>query len=336
MNEVFLKAISIYVPDRVLDNIQLEREFPEWSVEKISEKTGIDRRFIAADDETSGDMAFHACEKLFSEHNLNRTEVDYLILCTQSPDYFLPTTACILQERLKLRTSIGAIDINLGCSGFVYGIGLAKALIASKQASSVLVVTSETYSKFIHPNDKSNRTIFGDAAAATLVSAVDGFARIGEFEYGTDGRGADNLIVRNGGMRQKAVTGQEVMDEYGNIRSEDHLFMDGSEIFLFTLSAVPKLIELTLTKNGLTSDNIRYFVLHQANKFMLEKLRKRIDVSPERFPIRMGAYGNTVSSTLPIVISELLDESQPKSGDEWLLAGFGVGYSWAGTVITIV
>ena len=160
----YIKAISYYLPQYELNNAVIEKDFPEWSIDKIAEKTGIDCRYIAATDETAGDMAVKAAEKLFKEHNIDKSTIDYLILCTQSPDYFLPTTACVIQEKLGLKTSIGAFDMNLGCSGFIYGLGLAKGLVFSGQAKNILFITAETYSKFIHPKDKSNKTIFGDAA----------------------------------------------------------------------------------------------------------------------------------------------------------------------------
>lgn len=317
-----------------MDNAVIENEFPEWSIDKIASKTGIHSRFIAADDETSGDMAVKAAEKLFAEHNIDRSEIDYLILCTQSPDYFLPTTACVIQDKLGLSTSTGAFDMNLGCSGFVYGIGLAKGLIASGQAKKILFITSETYSKFIHPKDKSNKTIFGDAAAATIIS-TEGFAEIGNFEYGTDGKGAGNLIVKNGGLRHYKITSEATVDEYNNYISNDHLYMDGSEIFLFTLSAVPKLVRNTLEKNNMESEAIDLFVFHQANKYMLDNLRKKIKIDEEKFFVHLENCGNTVSSTIPIALYHAQKEDKMRAGQNVLLAGFGVGYSWAGCVLKI-
>lgn len=332
----YIKAISYYLPQYELNNVIIEKDFPEWSIEKIAEKTGIDYRYIAATDETAGDMAVKAAEKLFEEHNIDKSTIDYLILCTQSPDYFLPTTACIIQERLGLKTSVGAFDMNLGCSGYIYGLGLAKGLIFSGQAKNVLFITSETYSKFIHPKDKSNKTIFGDAAAATLISSEDGFAETGNFEYGTDGKGAENLIVKNGAMRNSKTNNKAVQDEYGNYISDDHLFMNGSEIFLFTLASVPKLIENTIQKNNLSKENIDLFVLHQANKFMLDSLRKKCKIENDKFYIHIGDCGNTVSSTIPIALYHAQKEKLFQKNNAILLAGFGVGYSWGGTIIKII
>lgn len=334
--KAYIKAISYYLPTNVLSNQVIENDFPEWSIDKISEKTGIENRYISAENETSGDMAVQAANKLFEEHKIDKSTVDYLILCTQSPDYFLPTTACIIQDRLGLSTSVGAFDMNLGCSGYIYGLGLAKGLIASGQAKNILFITSETYSKFIHPKDKSNKTIFGDAAAATLISSESGFAEILNFDYGTDGKGAENLIVKNGGLRNFKKKSVESVDEYDNYHSDDNLYMNGSEIFLFTLSSVPTLIKNTLMKNRLERETIDLFILHQANKFMLDNLKKKAKIEDEKFYIHIQDCGNTVSSTIPIALYHAQLENKLILNNNVLLAGFGVGYSWGGTVLKIV
>lgn len=333
-NKAHIKAISYYLPSYELNNEIIEKDFPEWSIDKIASKTGINKRYIAAENETSGDMAIKAAEKLFSEHHIDKNEIDFVLLCTQSPDYFLPTTACIVQEKLGLPTSVGAFDFNLGCSGYVYGLGIAKGFIATGQAKNILLITSETYSKFIHPKDKSNKTIFGDAAAATLISTT-GFAEIGHFEYGTDGKGAENLIVKNGGLRNYKTTSETTVDEYDNYLSDDNLYMNGQEIFLFTLAAVPKLIEKTIEKNNLLKEQVDLFVLHQANKFMLENLKKKAKIDNEKFFLHLEGCGNTVSSTIPIALYHAQQQKKLNKNNNILLAGFGVGYSWAGTILKI-
>src|ERR1041385_1712618 len=256
--EAKIKAISYYLPDAVLDNAALNTMFPEWSVDKISGKTGIYQRHVAAPDEFSSDMAVTAAQKLFTEHNIDPSIIDFVLLCTQSPDYFLPTTACLVQNRLGIPTNAGALDFNLGCSGYIYGLSLAKGLTFGGVAKNVLLITSETYSKFIHPKDKSNRTIFGDGASATLVTSGDGVAVIGDFELGTDGKGADNLIVKNGGMRfpVKENKGEDRGDDFGNVYNNDNLYMNGTEIFNFTSESVPGLVSRVIEKNGLTDQEI--------------------------------------------------------------------------------
>jgi 3-oxoacyl-[acyl-carrier-protein] synthase III len=325
-----IKAISYYLPKKILSNELINAEFPEWDIEKISSKTGINSRHISADDEFSSDMAVKVAEKLFEEHNINKSDVDFLLFCTQSPDYFLPTSACIIQDRLGLNTGIGALDFNLGCSGFVYGLSLAKGLIAGGMAKNVLLITSETYTKFIHPSDKSNKTIFGDAAAATLISSDDGFCTIGDFIFGTDGKGAENLMVKQGGMRFPVdQENKDITDEYGNVRNDKNLFMHGTEIFNFTSESVPKLTHAILEKSNLNIEEVDLFIFHQANKYMLNHLRKKINISEDKFFIAMEHCGNTVSSTIPIALYEAQKLEKFVNAKNIVLAGFGVGYSWA-------
>ena len=330
--KAYIKAISYYLPNNILTNEDLVKEFPEWTVEKVAAKIGINQRHIAGENETAADMAVLAAEKLFAEHKIERSCIDFVLFCTQSPDYFLPTSACIIQNKLSLSTNCGALDFNLGCSGFVYGLSLAKGLIAGGIAQNILFITSETYSKHLHEKDKGNRTIFGDAAAATLISK-DGFASIEEFSLGTDGKGAENLIIRKGGMRQPAAINDLQTDEHGNMSSSDYLYMNGAEIFDFTSEAVPVLIEHVLKKNQINKDDIDLFVFHQANKYMMNYLRKLIDIDKDKFYFCLESVGNTVSSTIPIALYEAQKENVLKGNV--LLAGFGVGYSWAGVILKI-
>jgi len=331
--KAFIKALTYSLPDLVVTNEDLVREFPEWSVEKIADKVGINKRHIVGENETSADLALKAAEKLFQEHpEINRESVNFILFCTQSPDHFLPTSACILQNKLGLPTSCGALDFNLGCSGYVYGLSLAKGLILGGIAKNVLLLTGETYSKFMHPKDKGNRTIFGDAGSATLISS-EGFAEIGNFSLGTDGRGAENLMVKSGGMRYREQINDLQFEENGNPQSSDYLYMNGSEIFNFTIDAVPPLIEETLVKNKISRNDVDGYVFHQANKFMINFLRKKIKIEPDKFHTYMSEVGNTVSNTIPIVLTEKLKENALKGNI--VLAGFGVGYSWGGCVIKI-
>lgn len=190
-----------YLPEKIVTNEQLVKEFPEWTVEKIADKVGVNQRHVASEEETATDLAIKAAEKMFDEHpEISRNNIDFILFCTQSPEYFLPSSACIIQDKLRLPTKSGAFDFNLGCSGYVYGLAIAKGLIVGGIAKNVLLLTAETYNKYLHPKDKGNRTIFGDAATATVVS-TDGFAEIGNFALGTNGSGAHNLIVENGATR---------------------------------------------------------------------------------------------------------------------------------------
>ena len=332
LSMAFIKAISYYLPEKVITNEELVKEFPEWSVEKVAQKVGVDSRHLAAEDETAGDMAEKAARKLFKEYKIDPKTIDFLMLCTQSPDYFLPSTACLLQDRLGIPTSAGAFDYNLGCSGCVYGMAMAKGLIAAGIAKNVLLLTAETYNKYLHPSDKSNRSIFGDGAAACLIS-TEGLAEIGEFSLGTDGSGANNLIVKTGAARQKEVTGKFIEDEEGHIWYDDYLYMNGGNIFNFTLEAVPIMIKEILEKNGLEKDQIDYYVFHQANKFMLNTIRKVCVLPKDKFYVNLANTGNTVSSTVLIGLKDCLDSGTIKEGDKIMISGFGVGLSWGGTIL---
>lgn len=329
-------SIEYYLPKTVVSSQDLAAEFPEWSVDKIEQKTGIQQRHISGPDECSSDLAEKAALALFASGVVQPRDIDFILLCTQSPDYFLPTTACLLQHRLGIPNTAGAFDFNLGCSGFIYGLGQAEGLIATGQAAKVLLLTAETYSKFIHPGDKSVRTIFGDAAAATLLVAKESDSPlIGPFVYGTDGSGGENLMVKTGGMRAARTAGSGVAAEAesGNIRSDDNLFMNGGEIFTFTLSSVPDAVSRLLAKAGVTLDQIDLFVFHQANRYMLDHLRKRMKIAGDKFVVSMSHCGNTVSSTIPIALRDSLASGRLKSGSLVMLVGFGVGYSWGATLL---
>jgi 3-oxoacyl-[acyl-carrier-protein] synthase-3 len=319
--------IAVHFPERVETNAQLKAEFPSWDMDLIYEKTGIGSRHIAAADECASDLAVQAAQKLFSQYDIDPQSIDFVLLCTQTPDYPLPTTACLLQSRLGLKTSVGALDFNLGCSGFVYGLSLAEGLIHSGAAKRVLLITAETYSKYIHPTDRSLRTIFGDAAAATLVEAAPE-PTLTAFQFGTDGTGADTLLVTQGGNRPA----KDAIRPRHRQRWESTLYMDGPSLINFTVVAVPQLVENILAAAQLKAADVDLFLLHQATLKMLEQLRERMKLASDRMPVCLEHCGNTVSSTIPILIDELRRDGRLKRGMRSVLVGFGVGWSWAGCV----
>lgn len=326
-----------FLPAKTLSNDALAALYPDWSAEKIHAKTGILERHIAAPEETASDLAFEAARVLFAQGAIAAQDIDFIVFCTQAPDHVLPASACILQTRLGIPTHAGAFDVNLGCSGYVYGLSVAKGLIETGAARCVLLLTADTYSKYIHPLDKSVRTLFGDGATATaVVGEAEGAGNIGPFVFGTDGRGAQNLIVKAGLFREpkSPSTSIEHEDASGNVRTDEHLFMNGAEVMAFSLSEVPKACDRLLDKASLTRDEIDYFVLHQANQFMLEALRKKMKIPGERFPIVMEHCGNTVSSTIPLALMQLQKDGRLTRGNRLMLLGFGVGYSWAGCLLT--
>lgn len=332
-----IRAVECHLPSGRLSNEELVRQFPAWTAEAVESKTGIRSRCIAAESELASDLAVEAARKLFRSGACPAEEVDYVLLCTQSPDYLVPTTACLVQQRLGVPTSAGALDFNLGCSGFVYGLSLAKGLIESGEARNVLLLTCETYSKHMDPGDFNVRSIFGDAAAATLIQAQsdaagDGLPWIGPFVYGTDGSGGSTLIVRRGSLREGA-SGTADPAGLGAQPAPRALFMDGPAIFSFTLKTVPESVRRLLTKARLCLDDVDLFVFHQANRFMLEHLRKKLGIPSGKFVYAMEDCGNTVSSTVPIALCRALREGRIRPGSRLMLVGFGVGYSWCAAMV---
>lgn len=303
--------IAYSLPEKVLTNDELSSLYPEWPAEKILAKTGIASRHVTDDVETATDLSERAALKLFAEQDMKPEEIDFVLFCTQSPLYRLPPSACVLQNRLGIPTTAGALDYDLGCSGFVYGLSLAKGLVVSGAAKNVLLLTAETYTKYIGAQDKSTRTIFGDGAAATLIDQTAAES-IGAFVFGTDGSGAEKLILREG----------------------ENLHMDGPDIFNFTLDVVPKTMDEVCLKNGITRDKVDLFVFHQANKFMLDTIRKVNLLPKEKFYINLEDTGNTVSSTIPIALKRASDNGILQKNMKVMLLGFGVGLSWAGTLIS--
>ncbi|MGV3486738.1 MAG: ketoacyl-ACP synthase III [Planctomycetaceae bacterium] len=329
MPHALIGPIAVYLPQRIETNDDLRRLYPDWDIDLIQDKTGIRQRHIAAEDETASDLAAKAIEKLCCENAIDRDSIDFLLFCTQTPDYPLPTTSCLLQSRLGLSTRCGALDFNLGCSGYVYGLALADGLIQSGVAKRILLVTAETYSKYIDSGDRSLRTIFGDAAAATLITAQSERTLWG-FQFGTDGTGGDMLLVRDGGARPA----QDAIQPRHRKRWNSRLYMDGPSLISFTVEAIPQLIDEILQTNGLQRESIDRFILHQATRKMLEQLTDRMGLCPDRVPIDMEDVGNTVSCTLPILIDRMRNRGELRTEATNMLVGFGVGLSWAGCLWT--
>lgn len=329
-----ISRIACHLPETILSNEELAPLAEHWTPEKIYEKTGIRERRIAGPEECASDLACHAAEKLFAESSVRRDEIDYVVFCTQLPDYPLPTTACLLQDRLGLSTACGALDINLGCSGYVYGLGLVQGLIETGQATKVLLLTGETYSKVLRDDDVSVRTLFGDAGTATLVQGVPADDRlIGPYVYGSDGRGGPNLMLQRHAWRTAAIPAAVAGTSAVSGEDDACLTMNGPEIFTFTLKAVPAAVKSLLQRAERTLEEIDLFVFHQANRYMLTHLRNKIGIPEDRFVIAMEHVGNTVSSTIPYALSEAQRTGRLTPGKLVMLVGFGVGYSWGATLV---
>jgi 3-oxoacyl-[acyl-carrier-protein] synthase-3 len=320
-----LGPIAVHLPAHVETNEMLQQQHPSWDLERIAEKTGIRQRHIAGPRETSSDLAVAAAEKLFADHGVSPEQIDFVLLCTQTPDYPLPTTSCLMQDRLGLPTRCGALDFNLGCSGYVYGLALADGLIQSGVAKNILLLTAETYSKYIDADDRSLRTIFGDGAAATMVTAADSRSMWG-FQFGSDGSGGDMLLVSDGGARHA----DDAIKPRHRKRWGSRLYMDGPSLINFTVEAVPRLVNEILGANQLSDADIDKYLMHQATWKMLDQLRSRMEVSEARLPIELADVGNTVSCTLPILVDGLRKQGQLSEKSINMLIGFGVGLSWAG------
>jgi len=324
---LFIDKICIHLPNRVLSNQMLSKEFnvPE---QEIFKRTGIETRYLSGPNETASDLAFEAGKKLLaSEQGLN-AKIDFLIFCSDCFDYIAPATSCILHDRLRLPQSAGCIDLPYGCSGFVYGLGIANGLLHSGMAKTILFLTCDTSTKTLHPNNFEQRSLFSDGAAAILISKNERTPP-NNFVFGTDGAGACDLYIEGSAFRKP-------LDK--NFKSEEFLphgemVMNGANIFSFALKTVPALVNDTLKKNGLNFDEIDLFVFHQANGFILETLRRKMNIPTEKFYCNIIDYGNTVVSTIPLALYGAAEEKVLKKGMKVLVAGFGVGNSWAATVI---
>ena len=330
-----IKAISYYLPEKILNNEELASIFPEYTPEEIFRRTGIKERRIAADTEIPSDAAVIAAEKFFTEHpTYKKEDIDFLIFTTEMVDRRGPATACILQNKLGLPTALGAIDIPMGCSGFVYGLMVANALINSKVAKNILFLTGDAATKVIHPKDHELRMIFGDAMAVTLISESENNG-ISSFVVGTDGSGAANLIVEGCCGAEKPT--REWLDKYNDAGGMAYgmLSMHGAEILTFSLKKVPPLVKELLEKEKLVMNDIDLFIFHQASGFMLEVLRRKMKIPKEKFFTNIEYIGNTVAATIPLALYDAMKGGRAKKGDKVLIAGFGIGYSWGATIITI-
>ena len=322
--------IEIYLPEKTINSSYLKKRFSSFNKEKFENKIGIYERRQSHFSQSSLELSINACKKLF-EH-IDKSDIDFIVYCTQTPKYILPGNSTQLQSSLKL-DCVPSFDFNLGCSGYVYGLGISKSLIESGLAKNILLVTSDTYTKFINKQDKSNRSIFGDGSTCTLVD-ISLAKKMGKFVLGSDGSKHENLIIRNGGGYSKYENNAKII-EYGqdNFYTHNDLYMEGIEIFNWTIKKIPDLVKETLKKNLLRIDDIDYFIFHQANAYMLTYLRKKIRIPENKFHLNLEKTGNTVSSTIPIALKECFEKKLIKKNMKVMLVGFGVGLSWGATII---
>lgn len=332
-----IQDISCYFPEKVLSNEHLLDEFPNLKLPELTRLTGVTQRHISSVDETSVDMGVAAAEKLFRESSTKKSDIDFIIFCSAGGDYITPASACIIHDRLGLPIHCGAFDFNQGCTGYIYGLSISDSIISSGNAEKILLITSEAITSTIHPKDSSNRAIFGDAATASIITRNKDANNFGKFIFGTDGSKYDRIIIKHGRERFPLANFEELdrIDNYGNIRNDACFYMDGSEVFNFTVTKAPELVSDLLEKNKLRFDDIDFFVFHQANQIILETIGRKLKIPNNKLIIEIENTGNTVSSTIPIALKKTFDQGKIKSGNIVLLAGFGVGFSWGGTIFKV-
>ena len=312
---ISIDAISYQLASKKETLADLKNDNPEWDLDLISSKTGVETRYISNADETALSLCIDAAKKLDFDPN----DIGACIFVSQSPDYMLPTSACIAQNELGLDTDVAAFDINLGCSGFIYALSVAKGILSEIEKSKVLLLCGDTYSKFIQKNDRTCRPIFSDAGSAILLSKSVS-KNIGPFNFGTDGRGYDKLIVRNRAAK--------VESEF-----DDYIHMNGAEVLLFTMANVPSGVKSLLKKANLAIEDIDHFLFHQASAVVLDNIQRKLDIADEKLPRNHRDIGNTVSATIPILMKDIEEQGRLKKGQKLLLFGFGVGYSYGGCIL---
>ena len=330
---VGISAVAYCVPETRLTGAELADRFGEEVVNRIAQSSGIHERRVTADGECASDLAERAARALF-EKGFDPSSIDLVIFATQTPDYLLPTTACLLQNRLGIPKSAAAFDINLGCSQYVYSLGVAQSMIKAGLCRRALVMTGDTVSKIINPLDRAVVPLFGDAGTATILEEVGGEAGFRGFDFGSDGAGGPSLIWPTSGLRNRpsAETMVERADKYGAIRTGNDMFMDGSAIFVFTLKTVATTVRRALSNAGMLDSDVDLFVFHQASQMIIENAAKHLKLTPDRYHTHFGHLGNSGGSTVAICLANALKKGKVSPASRLLLAAFGVGFSWASAV----
>jgi 3-oxoacyl-[acyl-carrier-protein] synthase III len=332
---VGIRAIDYFLGQKTVDNSQLKFENPSWDMSKTEERTGVLSRPIAIDGTTALDLAYEASALVLKKLQDGANEIDALIFCTQTPDYILPSNSSLLHNRLNLNNNVMAFDITHACSGFIYGVGIARGLIASGNFNTVLLVTADTYSRLIHPNDRSIRPLFGDGAAATIISSDEPLMKILDMSFGTSGKHYDRFIIEKGGCRNGvALNDDDVqVDKGGRIKSPNHIYMDGLGLLSFFNSAIPKSVNELLDKNSKKISDISFFVFHQASQLALEGIARNMKIPENKMIIDMSRTGNLVSSSIPVLLADLLKRKTFSKGQLVVICGFGVGLSWGTALV---
>ena len=325
----------LYLPKKKITNKSLEKSNPDWKINKIFVHSGVKRRFYASKNETSLDLAMKACKIAKKKHPNFFKNIDGLIFCTQTQDHYLPSNSSILHGLLNLNENVFSVDINHGCSGFIYSLYIANSLIKNKTCKNILIINADTYSKFINKNDRSTKLLFSDAATATLISKSKR-KKIFDSLFGSSGKNFNKLIIPAGLNRMKLSnkTKKILTDKSGNQKSLENIHMDGLGILSFVNSKVPEQINNLLKRNNFKEKDIKYFIFHQASLLVLKSLKKNLSLSSKKVPIKLDD-GNFVSASIPAIFNKLLEKNLIKKNDKVIFSGFGVGLSWASAIYTI-
>lgn len=333
---VGISAIAAAVPQHIINNYEYTDYFPAEQVKEVVDKIGISERRFADEATCSSDLCFAAAEQLMRDNNIDKNEIELLVFISQTPDYRMPATACILQQRLGLSSSCIAFDISLGCSAFIYGLSVVYGMMQSGQIKKALLLDGETRSKVYSPKDRRSAFIFGDGGIAALIENGERFGEC-TFSLNTDGSKADLIMIKGGGYRYPSsleTLREKVVDEYGNIRSDEQGYMNGGDVFNFVIREIPKDIKNTLAYSGITTNQLDYIVFHQANNFINSYIAKKMKLDVSKIPTTIHKYGNTSSVSVPLTIVDQLKDKL--DGDKLLLlSAFGVGMTWATAIITL-
>jgi 3-oxoacyl-[acyl-carrier-protein] synthase-3 len=329
-----IQGIAAAVPKNIINNYDYTEHFPKEDVKEIVDKTGVKERRFAEVGTCASDLCFAAANQLFDDLQIDKSEIDALIFISQTADYRMPATSIVLQHKLGLSKKTMALDINLGCSGFVYGLSVAYSLMQQPSFRKILVLDGETRSRIYSPKDRKTAFLFGDAGIAAIIEKDEKYG-ISHFSLGSDGSKETLIKVDAGGYRNPSTSetlAEKVVDEYGNIRSDEHGYMNGADVFNFVLLEIPKDIKNLLATSQETIETIDHFVFHQANSYMNDYLKNKMKLPEEKVPTSIEKFGNTSSVSIPLTITLKL-KNKLLGNKKLLLSGFGVGMSWASAVI---
>jgi 3-oxoacyl-[acyl-carrier-protein] synthase-3 len=331
---LIVNQIEYYLPEKVITNEDLAKENPNWDIEKIADKSGVKQRHISEVDQTALDLAIRAVEKVLLNSSVTKDQIQGIIFCTQSPDYIMPSNSFLIHKHFDFNEDVWTFDYNLACSGYIYGLAISRGMLVTGAAKYILLITAETYSKYINPKDRSTSILFGDAAAASIVSN-DQERGIIDVILSSSGEKFDTFYIPAGGckMPKDIYTKETTIDQSGNVKSLENIHMNGFAVWQFISKKVSEQINKLLVKNNMSVNDIDLFIFHQASKLTLDSLIKMLKINSEKVFFNLENIGNTVSSSIPIALKDAEDSGRLKKGDLILLSGFGVGLSWGSIIM---